>query len=219
MFATLDQVPEPLRPFYCLETRSEQQFDEDGAPLMQDVDVPSVDEQGNPITITVPKPVFADVDYVVERPRGERKSWDDIWRVAKKHAGKRDDLLAQFVAMAANTDAWAFHDAWLAWFLSRPAEPVESGEADNPDTEIAEHWQAGITPEMHDEAVAAWEAAEPTRPAIVTWESFKAANCKPLREVAYLPNDKQLEMMNDDLRNGTHHWLDHQDAVKAQYPE
>lgn len=191
MFETLEQVPEKIRHFYQIEIRSEQQFGESGDPIMQDVEVPSFDENGEPITVTVKKPVFTDVECVVEKHRGEMKTWQDVDRVIKKHRGKRDDIIAMFVAMASNRDQWEFHDKYLAWITSRPQ-----------------------TLEIHTEN----ESQEPTYPQVVTWGSFKADNWETLRKAAYAPDDEQLEMMNDDMRNGTTTWLEHQDSVKNKYP-
>lgn len=195
MFETLEQVPEKIRHFYQIEIRSEQQFGENGDPVMQDIEVPSLDENGEPIDVTVKKPVFTDVEYIVEKPRGEMKTWQDVDRVIKKHRGKRDDIIEMFVTMASNRDQWDFHDKYLSW-LQSSAKMLNI----SPDGEIQ-------------------ESDEPLPPDVVTWESFKADNWELLRKAAYAPDDEQLEMMNDDHRNGTKNWLEHQESVKRQYPK
>jgi len=152
-----------------------------------------------------------DDGIVVELPRGETKTWSDVKRVIVKHRGQRDDLVESFVSMVNEGERWAYHDNYLSWLSSEPS-PLELPSDIDSD-------EAAILTESYDMMAHQWEQSEPTYPTLVTWGQYKKLNCNELRQAAYAPDDKQLEMMNDDHRNGTRNWIGHQDAVKAQYPK
>ncbi|MEJ2766988.1 hypothetical protein VV869_23860, partial [Photobacterium sp. MCCC 1A19761] len=107
MFAKIDDVPAVLAAFYTAETHSVQQFNEDQTPVTKEIEYQYPDENGDLQTGTCPEPVFVAVDVVVPVPVGERKSWDDVWRIVGRHKGTRDDLIRQFLGMVCNAQQWA----------------------------------------------------------------------------------------------------------------
>lgn len=214
MFEKIEDVPAAIAAFYTTETRQVQQFNDDETPVMQEVDYPTFDEDGNPTTITRLEPVYLPVDFVVPVSVPEFKGWDDVWRIVALHKGTRDDLIRQFLGMVCNAQQWAFHDEYIEWMVDEPdmddeafLVPDESGE--NPPSFSAELYQAAHT---------AWQGDEPVKPAKIDVDQWFYDHARELRRHAYAPPNVQNEMYFDDVVNGTTTLIDHNYAVKVQYP-
>ncbi|EMI4329308.1 hypothetical protein V6465_003476 [Vibrio cholerae] len=207
IFDNLEEVPLAIRAFYKIEHESIAKVDENGSPVFTDSSFTWTDENGVEQTSLERIQVFEEVDVVCEINRSEIKGWDDVELVITKHKGERDDLIALFVDLASSAEQWQFHDEYLAWLNNKPS--IQSIDVDEGDSEQ----------DALEKAIALWESYEPKPKPLMTWESYKAIHWERLRQAAYLPLEKQLELMNDDARLGTKTWFEHQDKVKSQYPK
>lgn len=216
MFEKIENVPAAIAAFYTTETRQVQQFNEDETPVMQEVEYPTFDEDGNPTTITRLEPVYLPVDFVVPVSVPEFKGWDDVWRIVQLHRGSRDDLIRQFLGMVCNAQQWAFHDQYLTWYQREPMQDDEAFyvyENENIDDSMI------YSQTLFNKAHQAWQAQEPVKPPKIDIQQWFYDHYAELREAAYPPKEKQLEMQFDDLKNGTNLWYASIEAVKAQYPK
>lgn len=206
-FDKIEDVPQPIVDFYKVETRNEPTGN------MNEEQYEYQDEEGNTQTSTRLVPEYHDVDYVVQVSVGEFKSLDDVWRVANLHRGKRDDLIRQFLAMVCNATQWRFHDEYIDWLVDEP--DID----DNQYYQYDESETLKFSQELYDAAIQKWKDSEPVRPAKLDIEQWFFDNYYPLREAAYPPKEKQLEMQFDDQKHGTNTWFDSIEAVKLQYPQ
>ena len=193
MFNEITEVPVAIRDFYQEVTKTEPKLDADGNQITEPKEVPSFDENGNEIMVTIQVPVFHDVVYVELKPKGEFKSLDDVWRVAERHKGKNDALIAKFLAMYSGSLQWQWHDETLAILLAPTILPTDL------------------------------EIELPVRPAIIDSEGWFLRNYSRLRQCAYPSYNDQFEMQYDDVSSnvlsGQSAWRRCIDAVKAQYPK
>lgn len=211
MFETITAVPEAIKTFYEVETRQTQQFEEDGiTPKLKAEEYQGTDEDGNKIPCTRMVPVFLSVDYVQSVSMGERKNFKDVWRIIDLHKGTRDNLIRKFVGMVCNNEQWKFHDKYLKWYqdgLELDAIVLPDAIEGEPDPQV----------ELQ-ERIAAHNAKEPVKPALIDIEKWIINNYSPLREAAFPSSQRQNEMRFNDAIHGTKTWIDAINAVRAQYP-
>lgn len=144
----VEDLPIQIQPFYIDEVRSEPLLDKDGEQVMKEEPYEYIDENGDTQTGTRPIPAFHNVNYTVEKPRWDLKSWDYVEQ-ARNYKAKKHGILK-----ACESEQWQYHDEFVEWYF-RP-EPVrardEFGEyiPDDPDTEVDESWVDGFTPEMYE---------------------------------------------------------------------
>ncbi|AUR97361.1 protein of unknown function DUF4376 [Vibrio phage 1.238.B._10N.261.52.F10] len=140
-------LPEVMQPFYLDELRSEPLLDDNGEQVLQEEEYEYLDENGDTQTGVRMVPVFHDVNYVVEKPRYDLKSWDYVEKA------KNYDAKMYGIHKACEAEQWAYHDEYVEWYF-RP-EPKraqdENGQfiGDDPETPENEAWENGFTPEMY----------------------------------------------------------------------
>lgn len=188
MFNEITDVPVAIRDFYEEVTKNEPLLNESGEQVTEPKEVPSFDENGNAIMVTVQVPVFHDVVYVELKPKGEFKNLDDVWRVTELRKGKNDALIARFLVMYSDSLQWQWHDEVLAILLSPTVLPTNN------------------------------EVALPERPAIIDTEHWFRQNYARLRQCAYPSAERQLEMQFDDAVRKTNEWRALISSIKEQYP-
>ena len=135
-------LPIVIQPFYVDELRSE--------PTGEQIKETYIgfDEDGNPVEMIRMVDEYVDINYVVEKPRYDLKSWDYVEK-ALNYEAKINGIYK-----ACEAEQWAYNDEYVEWYF-RP-EPVrarnEDGTliGDNPETPENEAWENGFTPEMYD---------------------------------------------------------------------
>jgi hypothetical protein len=147
---------------------------------------------------------------IVTRHRCQSVSHDAVMRVVKKSMGKSTKVIDRFLALHLETLQWAWYDLYQEHLLAvdlrdeRNVAIIEANLLRLPEDQVA------LLPA--DEVI-------PPRPFMDTVEGWRTRNYATLRSTAYLPVEKQLEMLYDDQLNGTTRFKDHVDAVKASHPK
>ena len=141
----LSALPVAIQGYYQEEVRSEPLLDENGeqVTVTETYEYEAYDNDGNLITQEGLRvvPQYHDVTYIVEKPRYDLKSWDDVER-----AGNHNHKL-YCIQKACESEQWEFHDSYIEWLESEPEytswEDEEGVQVDN------------------QEAIDAWQASEP----------------------------------------------------------
>lgn len=123
MFNEITGVPVAIRDFYLEVTINEPLLNENGDQVTESKEVPSIDENGNEVMVTVLVPVYHDVVYVELKAKGEFKTLADVWRIAELHKGQNDELIAKFLGMYSESVQWQWHDEVLE-LLNHPV-PID----------------------------------------------------------------------------------------------
>jgi len=154
-FETIESVPECLLPFYITEIRTELT----GNKIPEQYE--STDEQGGISLLTRMVDEYTDNTYVMENVRHDLKSWEQVMS-ARTYTHK-----VHCINKACEAEQWKFHDKYITWLGDVPREPEQARNengtfvADNPDTNINEHWVKGYTPELHEAALITYSNEEP----------------------------------------------------------
>ncbi|AUR87159.1 hypothetical protein HYP58_gp13 [Vibrio phage 1.097.O._10N.286.49.B3] len=135
-------LPVVMQPFYQDELRRE--------PTGEQIEETYIgfDADGNKVELVRMVDEYVDVNYVVEKPRYDLKSWDYVEK-AQNYEAKINGIYK-----ACEAEQWAYHDEYVEWYF-RP-EPKraqdENGQfiGDDPETPENEAWENGFTPEMYD---------------------------------------------------------------------
>lgn len=204
----MNEVPAVLRDFYKEDTRSEQLFNKDGAPVLIDESYTYLDENNLEQKGTRKVPIYKDNLYIVEQTITEIKSLDDVWRVAKLHKGKHDDIIRLFLGMVNNSTKWDFFEKYNRW-LTREAEVLEYNKhlaTVNDDGQVVM-----LPAKEHNKA--------PNVPAYIDVAVWFLENYYKLRKYAYASRDEQMAMIYNDMTQGTNTFMEHNEKVKTQYPK
>ena len=122
------------------------------------------DEDGNEVEMVRMVDEYIDVNYTVEKPRYDLKSWDYVAK-AQNYEAKINGIYK-----ACEAEQWAYHDEYVEWYF-RP-EPKraqdENGQfiGDDPETPENEAWENGFTPEMYDAQLEPVNGATEPEPVI-----------------------------------------------------
>lgn len=181
MYSKLTDVPADIRSFYREEVRKEQVLSDNGESKL------------------------VDVTYVIENAPTEFKTLEDVWRVAGKHKGKRDDVIELFVGMVGDSEQYFWFGKYKQWL----AECDVINEANT--NKVAD--DEGVMPD--DIPLP----AKPVQPAVIDFDQWKLDNYEKLRQCAMPDKATQMQLMYEDMTNGTTKFKDLTDAIKAQYPD
>lgn len=212
---SLDSLPVEIQEFYQEEVRTEPT----GYKVSEEYTY--TDDEGTEQTATRHVPETTEVTYLVRVPVNDLKSWSEVDTLITKHKGKRDHLIEYAVQKAQENDLDQFHDNYLSWLNSEPAEAErmrdEDGTyaSDDPETEYAEHYVDGITPEIQAELHADWQNKKPVRPNTVDFDTWKKNNYIKLRAAAYPSKEEQLDMQFHDYDG----WKTAIQEIKTRYPK
>jgi hypothetical protein len=179
MFNVINDVPEAIKSFYVEDTRSEQQYDDEGNPIMTHEQYEYEDEEGNTQTGIREVPLFVDVTYVVELPRNDLKSWADVERVKLKG---RIKVITHFINKACENDDWIFHDKYIAWFNLAP-------DMDDDKYSLLDEDNQPVYSYADDHGL--WLEGEPTRipsDPLYYIAAYNAENAKAVRDNKILSN-------------------------------
>ncbi|CAM0034726.1 hypothetical protein VPHD164_0021 [Vibrio phage D164] len=209
MFENLTEVPAVLQGFYHEEVRTEQVFDEDGEPVLNEVVVTFTNDDGEEVEGVRHENVYHDVTYLVLNDRGQIESIEGVFSVAEKHSGCNDDVLDTFIGFYLNGLQWSFYDEYMAWLEAEPFQEDYTKEEPNYD----DTFETVYDQDAFNEAYHSWVNNEPEVMSDMTVRSFKVQHFARLRRAAYGGWHEQLEMQSD----GT--WLEHIAKIKSQYPK
>ena len=221
MFKTFAEVPTSIKPFYQEVTRSEPLLDEEGNQVFEPVEQESTDMYGNPVTVTVQKPVFHGVVYVELIGKTETKSMADVHRVIKLHKGNRDDVIELFLSMVNTGIEWDFHDDYLLWF--QLSKDLSTALAETKAEELADPTEEDLKAHLDkisnlEQQLGSHLEAEPKEIKIVTPEHWMLINYKELRMAAYPSKEEQMILQFNDMDEGTNTWQESIRTVNKQYP-
>jgi hypothetical protein len=147
---------------------------------------------------------------VVIRRRPQAVSQGDVLRVSEKSGGSNTKTIDRFLALHLETLQWVWYDAYQEYLLA-----VDLREGRN--VAIIE---ANLN-KLPEEQVTLIPVTEvlPARPPVDSVSAWRVRNYAILRSTAYLPVEKQLEMLYDDQLYGTTRFADHVNSVKANHPK
>lgn len=216
MYTNIEEVEPIVSEFYTTEVRNE--------PTGNQVEeqYTYVDEAGDEQQGVKLVDEYIDNTYVVEVVKPAFESLSRLSMIVDKNSLNASKRPFINTATQAYLDSlqWAWFESYKEWLELEPVEPEKAKDedgkfiADDEATETNEHYIGG---KSHAELLADWELDEPQRPLVQSVSEYQVANFDFFRR--YAGSSVQDEMRYDDAVNGTNKWIEHNQAVKVNWPK
>lgn len=141
-----------------------------------------------------------------DRPQPERKSHDDLLRIIEKRGDT--PFLDAMIDKQQETAQWEWYDSYKQYLSNK--EAIEFWNTENAGTfNVGTEDEYTVDPKPLP--------VQPVRPPIITAAQWRLNNYAILRRAAYGSWQEQIELILNDMRNGTANAVARDNEVRTKY--